>query len=152
MNKIIEGVKVNYLKVIPDERGRLAEIFRSDDPIFEKFGQVYFTTTYPGVVKAWHMHKIQTDNVCCISGMIKLVLYDDRKKSRTHNVINEIYMGKYNLVLVQIPPKIWHGWKCISENEAMIINVPTKIYNPYDEFRMDPHNNKLSYIWERKDG
>ena len=48
---MIEGVKVKKLKVIPDERGRLMEILRNDDECYEKFGQVYMTTNYPGVVK-----------------------------------------------------------------------------------------------------
>ena len=53
---MIEGVKIKKLKVIPDERGRLMEMLRSDDDLFIKFGQVYMTTAYPGVVKGWHYH------------------------------------------------------------------------------------------------
>ena len=58
------------------------EILRADDDLFLKFGQVYITTTYPQVVKAWHYHKVQTDRICAIQGMIKLVLYDPRKVLR----------------------------------------------------------------------
>ena len=47
---MIDGVIIKKLKVIPDERGRLMEIMRSDDTFFKKFGQVYMTTAYPGVV------------------------------------------------------------------------------------------------------
>ncbi|MCK4614325.1 MAG: dTDP-4-dehydrorhamnose 3,5-epimerase family protein, partial [Thermoplasmata archaeon] len=64
--KLIEGVKLKKLRVIPDERGWLMEILRQDDEIFERFGQVYLTTAYPGVVKGWHYHRIQTDNFTCI--------------------------------------------------------------------------------------
>ena len=58
---MIEGVRIKRLSVHADERGFLMEILRSDDEVFERFGQVYLTTAYPGVVKAWHMHKKQTD-------------------------------------------------------------------------------------------
>jgi len=58
---MIAGVQVKRLKVIPDERGRVMEILRCDDPMFTQFGQVYMTTTYPKVIKAWHMHKFQED-------------------------------------------------------------------------------------------
>ena len=75
----IEGLQIKNLRVIPDERGWLMEILRNDDDIFEKFGQVYMTTAYPGVVKGWHYHKIQTDNFTCIHGMMKVVLYDSRE-------------------------------------------------------------------------
>ena len=67
---MIYGVKTKNLKVIPDERGWLMEILRCDENMFEKFGQVYFTTAYPGVVKAWHLHKKQTDNFTCTNGMV----------------------------------------------------------------------------------
>src|SRR3990170_1354878 len=71
---MIEGVMVKQLKVIPDERGRLMEILRCDEEMFEKFGQVYLTTGYPGVVKAWHYHKGQTDHFCVVKGMMKEAL------------------------------------------------------------------------------
>jgi dTDP-4-dehydrorhamnose 3,5-epimerase len=57
---MIDGVKTKKLRVIPDERGWLMEILRNDDEIYNEFGQVYITTAYPEVVKAWHMHKKQT--------------------------------------------------------------------------------------------
>ena len=151
---MIDGVKTKTLKVIPDDRGRVMEILRADDDVFEKFGQVYLTTTYPGIVKAWHMHKNQTDNVTCILGMIKLALYDSRKDSSTYKEINEFILGIHNPMLVHIPPGVFHGWMCISDEEAFIINTPTEVYdyeNP-DEQRLDPHQNDIPYDWKRKDG
>ena len=75
---MIDGVMVKKLKVIPDERGRLMECLRSDDELFVRFGQFYMTTTFPGVVKGWHLHDAQWDNIVCVKGMIKLVLFDGR--------------------------------------------------------------------------
>ncbi len=151
---MIAGVKVERLKVIPDERGRLMEILRSDDEIFHKFGQVYMTTTYPNVVKAWHCHKIQTDNVTVVKGMLKLVLYDPREDSPTKGEINEFFVGEHNPLLVQIPKGVYHGWMCISETEAIAINTPTEAYNREepDEYRVHPHENDIPYDWTRKDG
>jgi len=151
---MIDGVKIKKLKVIPDERGRLMEILRSDEGLFLKFGQVYMTTTYPGVVKAWHMHKKQTDNVACVKGMIKLVLYDQRENSSTPGELKEFYAGGYNPLLVQIPPGVYHGWMCVSEEEAVVVNIPTEPYNHEnpDEYRLDPHRNEIPYTWKRKDG
>ena len=79
----IQGVNIKPLKVAADERGWLMEVLRCDDDVFLQFGQVYVTTAYPGVVKAWHYHKKQTDNFTCIHGMMKVVLYDARKESPT---------------------------------------------------------------------
>jgi len=151
---MIEGVKVKKLKVIPDERGRLMEVLRADEELFEKFGQVYMTSTYPGVVKAWHLHRKQDDNIVCVQGMIKLALYDDRENSPTRGEVNQFYIGIHNPTLVHVPKNVYHGWKGVSEEEAIIVNIPTEVYdyqNP-DEVRLDPHDNDIPYDWSRKDG
>ena len=151
---MIEGVKIKQLKVIPDERGRLMEMLRADDELFIKFGQVYLTTAMPGVVKGWHYHKDQTDNMVVVKGMMKIVLYDGREASSTKGEVNEFFMGTHNPILLKIPPSVFHGFKCISDEEAMVVNCPTETYNyeDPDEFRIDPHNNDIPYEWERKDG
>lgn len=151
---MIEGVKQKKLRVIPDERGRLLEVLRSDDELFSKFGQVYITTAYPGVVKGWHYHKKQIDNFAVVKGMIKLVLYDPREDSLTKGEINEFFLGEHNPMLIQIPNWVYHGFKCVSEEEAICLNCPTELYNYEnpDEYRVDPHEGGIPYEWERKDG
>ncbi len=150
---MIEGVEVKQLKVHNDERGRLAELLRADDKIFVKFGQVYMTTAYPGVVKGWHYHKKQYDYFSCVKGMIKLVLYDSRENSKTKGEINEFFIGIHNPLLIRIPPGVYHGFKGISDEEAIVVNVITEPYNAEnpDEFRVDPHENDIPYDWKRKD-
>lgn len=151
---MIEGVKTKKLRVIPDQRGRLMEILRADDDLFERFGQVYMTTTYPGVVKAWHLHKKQKDNVACVQGMIKLAVYDPREDSPTYKEVDEFYLGTHNPILVQLPAGVYHGWMCVSQEEAIVMNIPTEVYNREDpdEFRLDPHENDIPYDWRRRDG
>jgi dTDP-4-dehydrorhamnose 3,5-epimerase len=151
---LVEGVGIRRCKVLPDERGRLGEIFRADDPWFEKFGQVYFTTTYPGVVKAWHYHKKQTDHIYVVKGMLKIAIFDDRKDSPTYGVVNELYIGEHNPALVRIPPGVQHGWMCVGGTEAYIVNITSETYNysEPDEYRTDPHDNQIPYNWARKDG
>src|ERR671915_289584 len=84
----IHGVKSKPLRLIPDERGWLMEVLRADDAeLFTKFGQVYVSATYPGVVKAWHYHKKQVDNFACVAGMVKLVLVDTREGSATKGAV-----------------------------------------------------------------
>ena len=151
---MIIGVKTKLLKVIPDERGRLMEMLRSDEEIFMRFGQVYMTTAFPGVVKGWHYHKVQYDNMIVVKGMMKIVLYDSRMDSRTYKEVNEFFLGDCNPQLLHIPPLVFHGFKCVSESEALVINIPTEAYNYShpDEYRIPPHNNDIPYDWNRKDG
>ncbi len=151
---MIDGVAVKQLKVIPDERGRLMEILRADDEMFLKFGQVYMSTGYPGVVKAWHYHKLQHDHFCVVKGMMKVVLYDSRDGSPTKGEVNEFCLGEPRPVLLRIPPLGSHGFKAIGSEEALLVNIPTETYDykAPDEYRVDPHENDIPYSWERKDG
>lgn len=145
----IEGVWTKPLKVVPDERGRLMEILRADDPGFRRFGQVYMTTNYPGVVKAWHRHEVQDDMVCCLKGMVKLVLYDAREGSPSKSTLEEFFIGDHNPMLVRIPPGVYHGWKAISEEESVVVNVPTETYDPEhpDEHRLPWDTTEIPYDW-----
>jgi dTDP-4-dehydrorhamnose 3,5-epimerase len=147
---MIEGVVAKPLKQIADERGWLTEILRNDWEHFKKFGQAYVTAAYPHIVKAWHMHKTQTDNITCIKGMIKLVLHDGRAKSKTKGETNEFVIGERNPTLVQIPPEVWHGFKTISEDYALVLNIPTELYDykKPDEYRLPPDSDKISYDWK----
>ena len=152
--KRIDGVNVKPLKVIADERGYLMEMLRADDPFFQKFGQTYVSVAYPGVVKGWHYHKIQTDHFVIVKGMMKVVLYDDREGSPTKGTVNEFFMGERNPILITIPPGVWHGMKGIGTEPAMLVNMPTEPYryDQPDEYRVDPHQNEIPYDWSRKDG
>jgi dTDP-4-dehydrorhamnose 3,5-epimerase len=151
---MIDGVKTKKLMVIPDDRGRLAEMLRSDDNLFLKFGQCYMTTTYPGVVKAWHYHKIQTDNFVVVSGMFRVALYDTREESPTRSEINDFFIGDHNPMLLQIPPGVYHGWKNIGEHEGIVVNISTELYNydEPDEYRLPHNTEEIPYNWETRMG
>jgi dTDP-4-dehydrorhamnose 3,5-epimerase len=152
--KLIDGAKIKKLKVIPDDRGWLMEMLRSDDEFYQKFGQVYLTVAYPGVVKGWHYHKKQTDHFVVVNGTLKVVLYDDREGSPTRGEVNEFFMGEHNPMLLVIPPLVLHGMKGVGTKPGYLINVPTEPYNydEPDEFRVDPHDNDIPYDWNGKDG
>ena len=151
---MIEGVVVKELRVVPDERGHLTEMLRSDDEVFDRFGQAYITTTYPGVIKGWHMHLKQDDNVVCVRGMIKLVLYDGRVDSSTRGDVAEVFLGEQKPLLVHIPREVYHGWKCISEHEAYIVNMPNELYDydDPDEHRLPCETEEIPYDWTIKMG
>jgi dTDP-4-dehydrorhamnose 3,5-epimerase len=151
---MIQGVRTKDLKVIPDERGLLMEMMRCDDEFFQKFGQVYLSVVYPGVVKGWHYHKIQTDHFVIVKGMAKVVLHDSRDDSPTKGETNEFFLGENNRKLVVVPPLVLHGMKGIGMEPAYLVNVPTEAYNydDPDEYRVDPHTGGIPYDWGRADG
>jgi len=151
---MIDGVRTKPLRLIADERGFLMEMLRSDDEIFQKFGQVYLSVVYPGVVKGWHYHLKQTDYFTIVKGMVKVVLYDRREGSKTFGEVNEFFLGELNPLLVMIPPGVAHGMKGIGTEPGYMVNCPTETYDydQPDEYRVDPHGGEIPYDWGRKDG
>ena len=149
---IIEGVIIKPLKKIPDERGSIYHMLRNDDPLFEKFGEIYFSLVYPGIIKGWHLHKKMVLNYAVIQGMIKLVLYDDRDNSNTKGNLMEIYLGEENYSLVKIPFGIWNGFKGIGLKQSIVANCSTLAHDPDEIVRMDPFDNKIPYDWQLKNG
>ncbi|MGB2841752.1 MAG: dTDP-4-dehydrorhamnose 3,5-epimerase family protein [Halobacteriota archaeon] len=147
---MIEGVKIRPLHIIPDERGMILKMIRSDDEDFQGFGEIYFSVVYPGVIKGWHIHKKMTLNYAVIQGMIKLVLYDERPESATKGEVQEIFMGRENYNLVTIPPMIWNGFKGTGTEPAIVANCATIPHDPDEIERLDPFNNHIPYDWRLK--
>ncbi|MBI3019413.1 MAG: dTDP-4-dehydrorhamnose 3,5-epimerase family protein [Deltaproteobacteria bacterium] len=148
---MINGVLVHPLKKICDERGMIMHMLRCDDPHFEKFGEIYFSAAYPGIIKGWHEHTRQTQFYAAIEGMIKLVLYDNRQQSKTYKEVMELFIGENNYQLVRIPPGIVNGYKTIGLKMAIVANCATLPHDPVEMLRYDPHSNKIPYSWERVD-
>ena len=124
-------------------------MLKNTDEHYTKFGEIYFSVCYPGVVKGWHEHTKQTQNYCVIDGMMKLVLFDNRLKSPTYKKLQEIYIGDLNYSLVQIPPFVVNGYKCIGEKKCIVANCSDLSHDPNEMIRHDPNNNKLiNYSWE----
>ena len=147
---MIDGVFIYPLRQIPDERGKIMHMLRADDPYFEKFGEIYFSTVYPGVVKGWHLHKRMTLNYAVVIGTIKLVLYDDRLDSPTRGELMELFIGQANYVLVKIPSRVWNGFKGIGVDPAIVANCATIPYDPNEIEREDPFRNSIPYDWSLK--
>lgn len=148
----IDGVLVKPLRKIPDERGYVAHMLRADDPLFEKFGEMYFSVVYPGVIKGWHLHKRMTLNYAVISGMIKLVLFDKRETSPTKGSIEELFIGEENYCLVKIPPGVVNGTKGIGIKPAIIANCATEAHDPKEIVRISPFTKDIPYNWDVKHG
>jgi len=146
---VIEGVRIKPLVRHLDDRGYVMEILRGDDELFRQFGQVYVSTCHPGVVKAWHCHRKQTDNFCVVKGNAKIGLYDDRDGSPTRGQTMSLVIGELNPVLLQIPPLVWHGQTCVGAETSYLLNIPTEPYNAAnpDELRRDAFDPEIDFQW-----
>ena len=149
---MINDVVIKSMRRIPDDRGKILHIMKSSDSEFSKFGEVYCSTVYPGVVKGWHLHSEMTLNYVVLKGKIKFVLYDYRKESPTFGELHEVYIGDDNYVRVKVPPGVWNGFKGLGLTESYIINFTDIPHDPNEISRLDPHNNEIiDYDWSNKD-
>ncbi len=149
---MIDGVQVLPLRRIPDERGTVFHMLKRTDPHFVEFGEIYFSSVYPGVIKGWHRHREMTLNYACVFGRIKLALYDDRGDSRTRKESMELFLGPDHYALVVIPPGVWNGFKGMSDPCAIVANCATRPHDPSEIERLDPLQNSLPYRWDLKHG
>lgn len=149
---MIHGVTVRPLRRIPDERGFIMHMLRSDDQEFERFGEIYFSTAYPGAIKAWHLHQEMTLNYAVVVGMVKLVLYDDRDDSPTKGELQELFIGQENYALVKIPPHVWNGFKTVGTQMAILANCATLAHDPDEIVRKSPFDPSIPYDWSLKHG
>jgi dTDP-4-dehydrorhamnose 3,5-epimerase len=151
---MIHGVIITPLKQHIDERGELMEILRCDAPHFAGFGQVYVTTAHPGIVKAWHAHRFQTDNFTCVEGAIRMGLYDSREASPTRGAVMDLSLSRTAPLLVTIPPLVYHGFECLSGTDAVVVNTVSELYNYQhpDEIRINPFTSDIPFQWRATRG
>lgn len=144
---MIDGVILTPLRQIFDERGKVMHMLREDSPVFSRFGEIYFSCTHPGVVKAWHLHKEMTLNYAVIYGEIKFVLFDDRSGSPTRGEIQEFFISPENYMLVTVPPMIWNGFKSVGTSTSIVANCATLPHSPDELQRRSPSDPDIPYDW-----
>ena len=147
---MIEGVRITPLRQIPDERGKIMHMLRSDAPGFSGFGEIYFSCVYPNAIKGWHIHKKMVLNYAVPFGNIKFVLYDDRAGSPTKGEVQEVFMGPDNYCLVNVPPMVWNGFKGIGNEMAIVANCASIAHDAEEIARLDPFDPSIPYDWAIK--
>ena len=147
MSKNIEGIIISPLSIISDHRGSVMHMLRNDSDVFTKFGEIYFSTIFNEKIKAWHLHKEATLNYACVFGKVKLVLFDERKDSKTYGKYQEILLSLDNYSLITIPPNIWNGFMGLSKEYSIIANCLNLPHNEKEMVRVDINNKRFNYNW-----
>lgn len=152
MAEIIKGVQVKKLIKHVDDRGFFMELLRDDDNLLKKFGQASMSLSYPGVIKAFHYHKLQDDLWFFPKGNAQVVLHDLREDSPTKGLTNVFYMGEHNSILLVIPKGVAHGYRVLGNEPAIITYFTTMSYNPQDpdEYRIPWDDPSIGFDWTTK--
>lgn len=149
---MIEGVKVKKLVKHADDRGFFMEVLRDDDQLLTKFGQFSMSLSYPGVIKAFHYHKLQDDLWFFPTGNAQAVLYDLREGSPTKGETNSFWMGEHNPIVLCIPIGVAHGYRVLGNTPAIITYVTTESYQAGqpDEYRIPWDDPGIGFDWQTK--
>ncbi|MDF9414031.1 spore coat protein [Brevibacillus laterosporus] len=147
---MIEGVKVKKLIKFADDRGYFMEVWRDDDLMLEKFGQLSASLTYPGVIKAFHYHKKQDDIWFFPAGNAQVVLHDLRDESPTKGKTDVYYMGENHLISLFIPRGVAHGYRVLGQQPAVITYLTNNSYDPKDpdEYRISYDDKTINFNWD----
>jgi len=152
--ELIDGVALKEPKNVCKASGDvLCEIFRADWALDSgTVDQVFQSTLLPGSITAWHAHRLTTDRLFVSSGLIQIVLYDDRSDSATRGLLNVFRYGTARPGLVVIPPGIWHGVQNISDMPALLLNLVDKAYqyDDPDHWRLPPDTDRIPYSFKRR--
>jgi dTDP-4-dehydrorhamnose 3,5-epimerase len=147
----IQDLKVTPLRIIEDDRGSVMHMLRLDDPHFEKFGEIYFSTTRPNMIKAWKRHKRMILNVTAPVGKIRLVVYDARTESASYKKVDEFILGPSDRYeLITIPPMTWFGFQNIGQTDALLANCATIPHEPDEAEQRELNDVPVKFDWSIK--
>ena len=143
------GVVIKSLKSFTDSRGKLTELFRSDElPDGFLPGMGYISITHPGISRGPHEHVHQTDLFAFVDGAYELRLWENRDGHAPCEV--RIVVGSENPSAVVVPPGVVHGYKNVGTHDALVLNFPDKLYagqnrsEPVDEIRHEEIDSPFS--------
>ena len=144
----IDGVTTVKLRQLVDEHGAVLHMLRNDAPDFMKFGECYFSEVLPGAIKAWKLHREQTQNLAVPVGRVRLVIYDDRVGSSTRRNLQIHELGRPDAYLrVKIPPGLWYGFACIGHTPALLANCADLPHDPTESARKPAFDSSIPYDW-----
>ena len=147
---MIDGIVIKALKTHEDERGFFREIFRFSEEYNDvSVGQLSHSLVNEGVIKAWHGHREQSQWNYVVTGLIKVVLYDNRANSPTYKETMEFFVGDgQDPCAYFFPPGVLHGYKCL-KGPMHIIYVTSGVYDLSDEIRLDLDDLKTGFNWKK---
>jgi len=145
---MIEGVLLKELKRFEDQRGTVMHMLRSDAPFFERFGEVYFSTVNPGVVKGWKKHLRMTQHLAVPVGNVRIVIYDDRPDSPTTGQTQKFEIGEQQYRLLRIPPLVWYSFGAADRETALVANCTDIPHNPDEVVVTELSDQSIPYTWE----
>ena len=145
---LISGVGVPELKNLITTNGMTTEVFRPEwNLLRENLDHIIHVVLRPNAISAWHMHELRTDLIFVTEGVVRIVLYDDRRDSPTYKKMNVINAARMRPTAVTIPNGVWHGLQNLEQSCSSFLNCSNHAYNyeDPDEWRLPSNTTEIPY-------
>ncbi len=121
---LLSDIIISETATIPNELGDIIKIVKCNDKEIKKISEVYCSWVVPNKIKAWKRQEIQTMNLFVLLGTIRFVFIDSNEE------IMRLDINSNSNKLLTVPPGIWYGFKCISNDNGLILNSTDIAHNP----------------------
>jgi dTDP-4-dehydrorhamnose 3,5-epimerase len=128
---------------IPHPKGGLFKFLDENDPWFDKFGEIYFSTINFQEVKAWKRHAKFTSLITVISGSVRFVLVDVYKKFYQERIDTE-----NNYKMLKIPPGFIYGFQGLGIDKNIVASVINYPHDPNESENIEAE--AIEFDWTKQ--
>ncbi len=136
----LDDVLFTPLSIIDVAAGDVMHVMRRGSPGFTNFGEAYFSCLRPGATKAWKRHRRMTLNLVVPAGHVSFAIVDAESGAGRRY---ELGLASYGRLTV--PPGLWVGFKSMSSELSMILNLADLEHDPSEEDRAAP--DRFAFDW-----
>lgn len=147
LGSVIHDVVLSPLSRMGNEHGSVFRMLRVTDPVFRRFGEIYFSLVPPRIVKDWRLHRSLTMNLAVPLGSVRFVLFDPREESPTLGTTFECVLGDDNYQLLTVPNGIWMSFGNMTDSPALVANCATEPHDPDEIVRRSLDDPPVPNAW-----
>jgi dTDP-4-dehydrorhamnose 3,5-epimerase len=144
VKKILDKIDNYKPLILKNKKGDVLRMIKKKDKLFFNIAEVYFSEIKSNKIKAWKKHKYKMQLITVPVGLVKIVMYDEKKYK---NKISEVILGRKQHMILKIPPKVWYGFKSLSKNLSLIVNCTNKIHSDKDSLSLKFDSKAIPYKW-----
>ena len=120
---MIYDVLVCPLKIIHVQGGDVLHAMKRSDSGFCNFGEAYFSSIRPNLIKGWKRHHEMILNLIVPVGKVRFILFDDREGSASYGNFQEVVLGRDDYCRLTVPAMVWVAFQGISDETSIVLNV-----------------------------
>jgi len=136
----LNNILITPLSRISTTGGDVLHAMKKSDVGFYKFGEAYFSWVETGIVKGWKCHTQMTMNIIVPVGQVRFVFFlKDTGKFRSEDI------GNHRYARITVPPGIWFGFKGLSPENSLVLNISSIEHDPNEVNRLELA--EIKYDW-----